>query len=836
MDTLSHDAIDWSRPRRPLVPVPMASVAAALAAGILAGRLGPLTAGTWAIWAGAALAVAALLTARRRRGAVVFLLAGVFALGAYHLRLAWFRLPDDHIVHWTLPARTMATVRGRVSGWPSVYASAGFGGRAAQMTGFDLDAEAVLTGDGWRRVRGEVGVMVLEGAEHVARGQEVELIGWLGRYAGPDNPGQWDVRAAARRAGKLVTFRVPGADGVIVRREAPRSAAGAWLARLRRSARALLGGGGGRGGAVLEALVLGRRDPSLEPLREAMARAGVAHLLSISGMHLGIFLGFVYLVCRLAGLAPRPTAAVALLCLAGYLLLAELRSPLMRSAVMALIVCLGVLAGRRRAAPNALAVAAVVLLAADPRELFAPGFQLSFTVVAALLTLTGPLRRLLFGRWLRRRGLMVFRGGHRLRRWLYYVAAEWGINAVTMALLAWAASAPLIAMHFGLVSPLGPLLTLPLTVLVILALLPGYAALAAALAAPGLGAALAALAARPAEWMARGVEAIDGLGPLAWHPRPVHWPWVAGCYAAGAVVVLHRRLRWGRAWAAGAVLLAAGLTVQTQWTAGAPEVAELSVLAVGAGQCAVLRTPSNRTVMLDAGSLGRGTVGERILLPFLRHRRLPHPSAAAVSHADSDHYNALPALLDRGGIETLYLNPYFGLAGKDPAVGVTDLLWRLRQGGGRVVRLAAGDRVRLGPRTEMQVLWPPAGRDIPSGNDRSLVLRIVCDGRSVLVPGDIGEAPQAALARAPQRIASDVLILPHHGAWTAALPAFVEAVSPEAVVVSTSRRLSPPRRAGEAGRAFYAGLLARDTFSTDSRGCVEVRFGRRKVDVRTTRR
>ena len=134
-----------------------------------------------------------------------------------------------------------------------------------------------------------------------------------------------------------------------------------------------------------------------------MIRAGTAHLMSISGLHLGIFLGFVFLLCRLVAMSPRRSAGVVLVVLAAYVLLAEPRAPLLRSAIMAAALCSGLILGRRYMPLNALAAAAIILLAIEPLQLFQAGFQLSFAIVAGLVLFLRPARRLIFRRWLRRR-------------------------------------------------------------------------------------------------------------------------------------------------------------------------------------------------------------------------------------------------------------------------------------------------------------------------------------------------------------------------------------------------------------------------------------------------
>jgi len=129
------------------------------------------------------------------------------------------------------------------------------------------------------------------------------------------------------------------------------------------------------------------------------------------------------------------------------------------------------------------------------------------------------------------------------------------------------------------------------------------------------------------------------------------------------------------------------------------------------------------------------------------------------------------------------------------------------------------------------VLWPPP-RDKDPGltvNDRSLVLRVVLGRRAILIPGDIGQAVQARLAAAPaDRLRSDVLLLPHHGAFTPALGDFLQRAAAPILLQSAGWRHGNERLArATAGRRRYA---------TYRHGCIEVELDEAGVRVRGTRR
>jgi len=826
----------------PLHRAPLVVVAGAMAAGIAAGRFGVLPLGFWAaVGAGALVATGVTFRKKHLHLLTACLLAiSVLAGGAVHGHLAYFNVADDHIVTYTDSGRMLATFRGRVVTAPKTFdAGEGitYGYRPGPRTSMLVEATAIRTGDTWRDVSGLVRVLVKQADRRLAAGHEVELAGWLARPRGPANPGQHDWAAEARKAYVLAKMDVESAGGVTIISDVARSwwRDVAW--RLRAGMRQHLAtAGDDRGSHLLAALLVGERSESLRSLNDVMVRAGIAHFLSISGLHLGVFLGFVYLLCRLVMLPPRRSAMVVLVVLAVYMVLAEPRAPLLRSAMMAGSLCLATIYHRTHSSLNALAAAAIVLLVIEPLQMFSAGFQLSFVIVAGLVLLHKGVEGLLFGRWKRRRGLMVFRDDRRFRRWVWFSAGNWATGAVAMAVTAYVVAAPLVAYHFGLFCPYGAPLSLLLFPLVVAVLVPGYLSMALALPMPNLSYAFAFLASRVAGVLAGAVDlAREHLPGMAFELRPVSAVGVAACYVALLAVLFHRRIRWGRWWAGGSVAATAGLLVATQLTAPAPAQAELHMLAVGSGQCAVLRTPSGKTYLIDAGAQGGLDVHGRVLGPFLRTMRFPPPRAAFISHANSDHYSALPDLLADHRLEVVYINEYFGRLGKRKAVPEAEakVLGVLEAGSDRVIRLrgGAGQVIDLDDRTRVEVIWPPPERDDLTINGTSLVLRITCDGASVLLPGDLEKVGQGELA-GDTRLNADVLVLPHHGSWRETMAAFTKAVSPKVVVVSASSDPSSHVSGDEDRKAFFARLKRTTAYATTARsGWVCVRFGSAGVDV-----
>jgi len=802
-------------------PAPLVPAALLLMGGIVAGRYVPVPASLWLLAAAAAWA-AALGFARRAPGAGRIALAGAIVLaGAGTMAAAWHRLPSGHLASFCRPGRSaLATVTGRVLTVPQCEIRRPTPTEAYErppVTRYLLAAETVSTRSGPRPCRGRVAVIIDGDATDPAVGQRVRIAGWLSLVGSASNPGQWDRRDQAHRDGVIVQLAAKAPQAVTAL-SAPPGGPARLLWRLRAIAGRRLGAGAEpHGRMVLGALVLGHRPARLGDLQQSMVRAGVAHFLSISGMHLGILLGLAYGLLRLARTSPRWAAGGVLVLLASYLLIAEPRTPVLRGSIMAAGFCLAVILGRPATGVNLLAAAAIALLVADPVELLRPGFQLSFGVVAGIYLLLSPVRRLLFGRWLSRAGLMVFGPDDRFRRAWWRVGLPLTANLVSVSVAAWLAGAPLVAYHFGVFTPLAPLATLALLPIVTVTLVTGYVQLVGSLWLPNLAASLGDFVNALTDLLTAAAEGLGRLGPcIELLPVP---PWAAGM-AAGVIVAAahHRRLRVTRAWAA--VVAMGGLTVilaATQ-TYARPLAATFTVLDVSDGMCSVLRTPSGRTYLFDAGSRSLPDPYGQVLRPCLRTRRWPPPTAAFISHAELDHYNGLTPLLSDVGLPVLVTHARFG-TGAEPSAPLRDLRRGIERGGTRHRRLARGGRIRLDDHTTVTCLWPPATGEAGalSANDASLVLRLECDGVRILLPGDIEVLGQQLLLDTdPSALAADVLILPHHGSAKTAVAAFVDAVDPAIVI-----RSSGARRDG-AERDLETLAVHRRFFATSNDGAVTV--------------
>lgn len=501
--------------------------------------------------------------------------------------------------------------------------------------------------------------------------------------------------------------------------------------------------------------------------RERFARSGLAHVLSVSGLHLAVVAFGTWrtlraLLLRLPTLAARhdvrqAAAAACIPLTALYAVATGATVPVLRSAVAAGLVFGAGLLGRASDAATALAVAALALLALDPGSLLDVSFQLSFASVAGLVALARPFRDALSVR-------------PDLARWRGRIL-EAALQGACASAAATVATAPLLALHFRSLSTVAVaanLVALPVaSALTVLAALAFLASAAAPPIAPALLWAcrpLASLFLRVNEAFAAPALASVGVASPG-------WGLVAASYAAGIAALLARgRLRWILAAAACAALLLPG-PVRRAAARERPGI-EVIFLAVGQGDCTVIRLPDGSAVVVDAGGdpSGRYDPGARDVLPFLRDMGVTRLAAAFVSHPHPDHLQGLPAVVAGLGGRRVYASHDRGDLDARAAFA--------RMPG--ATALAAGDEVQLAG-VRFRVLGPPPGDTRLVENDASLVLHVTYGETSFLLPGDVEAAGEAALlARGVPH--SDVVKAPHHGSRTSSGRGLVQASRPRWVV------------------------------------------------------
>jgi competence protein ComEC len=607
--------------------------------------------------------------------------------------------------------------------------------------------------------------VVLRPVASVPRG-EVRVRGRLREGRPARTPGGFDERGWARGRRASLVLEV---DAVT----AHRPEAGV-RAALRTS---LVAGLRPEAAQLMRAMVLGEREEAGE-LRERFARAGLAHLLALSGLHLGVVAGA--LAALLAPLG-RWRGLVVAVAAAGIPLALGPTPSLVRAAIMTGVAAAAVALGSGRIAPTTtLAAAAAATLIARPDWLGDVGFQLSYLSLAGILAWGVPATR----------RLTAGRPAWHPRAWL--------IGGLAVSVAAWTAGLPVVASTFGSVAPAGPLVNLPALPLAAV-LVPAGVVKAAAGAVWAPAGALTRLVVAP---LAEATLAVASLGArLPQLAAPGVGPLGGALFAAATLpwaATLRRRLAPRHALRLVATSLAAWA-----WLPPAGATPELVILDVGQGDASLLRLPGRTEVLVDGGGtpFGDYDVGAEVVVPALRSLGVDAIELVVASHPDLDHAEGLIAVLRSFPVGAL---AYGHDAPGEPAW--ERLAAVARAEGVPLLPLRRGQALAFG-QARLHVLHPVAR---PSGdpNDDSVVLRLDWRGRPwALLAGDVSERVEEGLAVPPLPL----LLAPHHGSGGSTGRALLRAASPEVVAISVGRNRYGHPSPAVLARAAEAGAEVRRT-------------------------
>jgi competence protein ComEC len=732
-----------------------------------------------AIIAGAAAAVLiAAFTRGRRAGQAAA--GAMLALGALLALRARVAPPLPPVLERVIAEDRAVVIGGEVVRGPE------WAGRGARLV-VDL-----ATADG-APARARLALAVDAGWPDFGPGDQVRFTARLHPLRGTRNPGLPDWTLGFRAAGIDLVAGV--ASPAAIRRLVDRPPQGPrrWAFEARRAMRgAIERAVAGAPAAFLKTAVLGDRRGVGSDVEDGFRAAGATHVLSVSGLHLAAVAAAVFFLFRwVAALVPRlplyvdpraVAAAVVLPLCAFFTLLTGEAVATERSALMLGLAMGGLVLGRPVSPAATIAAAVLALLVREPLRVFDVSLQLSAASVAGIALLA------------RRIGPPPAPSASRVARALRWL---WRFGAATGA--ATAATAPLVAHHFGEIAPAAALGNLALVPLVEMVVVPCglLGAAASALWAP-LGRApleVAALAARLALVVA---EAFRRHAPL-WTCRTPNLLETAALMAAGAAALWAVGARGRARRVALAVALAgaaAGVVSLTARDLARRHARDLRVtfLDVGQGDAAVVEAPRGGVMLVDGGGAFDAGFdpGERIVEPFLRARGITRLDVVALSHPHPDHLNGLVRVLERFDVGALWTS---GDDGNNPEYG--RLLQIARRRGVPAPVPAAGElgaaRVEpLGPFVAEagggERIGPAEGLSV---NDASLVLRVAFAGRAVLFTGDLeadGEGELAGRRAVGQAVAADVLKVPHHGSRTSSTPELVGAVAPALAVISLGWR------------------------------------------------
>lgn len=507
----------------------------------------------------------------------------------------------------------------------------------------------------------------------------------------------------------------------------------------------------------LTALITGDLTDMDPDLYSALRRAGLVHVVVVSGMHVSFVAGlFRLLPFRRRRLSAVGGIVSALL----FAAVAGATPSVVRAAFQCVCLQLAPLLGREEDAPTSLSAVLALLLLQNPMAAASVGLQLSFGAVAGIYLLSPRMQRLF---------TVPLRGKRSLPARVLRTGA--GILAATLGAVAF--TTPLTAWYFGTVSLVAPLSNLLAYFAVTLAFVLGLFAALAGLILPPLGAALALGAALPARYLLV-LASLMGRIPFAsiTLASAYYAFWLLFVYGAVLLTLLGRGGRVRPQMLAGAcgVLLVAAVTF-TRLTVLSGSLI-ITVLDVGQGQSVLLYSKGS-AVLVDCG--GSGSAGDAAAdwLQNLGESRL---DLLVLTHFHADHANGVAALMDRLEVEAV------AMPEPEDELGL-EIVRLAGQEGAQITCI--GDQTELALGEARLLLYPPLGG--AGENEQGLTILCTVGDFDVLITGDMDAATEARLLRGYALPDIELLVVGHHGSRYSNSEALLDAVTPEVAVISVGR-------------------------------------------------
>lgn len=628
---------------------------------------------------------------------------------------------------WRLAAllhggRHLVAASGQVVSPPAPYGAA--------RERFTLQVETMEMGG--RLLRPAARVAVVAPSPAPAEGDRITLTGSIEETEPPRNPGEFDAKAWMAQCGITSQIEVSSAaDLAITRTASPyrittmANRSRAWMEKTLRV--------GISGDPVvcdfLAGMVLGVTASIPDAVQQEFRNTGTFHLFSVSGLHVGMIGVILWQALKIAGASRRWAVAAIIPALFFYALITGWKPSSLRSAVMSAIFLVGMTSSRRPVPINSLCAAAFLILVQWTGEIYNPGFQLSFLVVAAILLLALPLHGLIRRHchpdpFVPRQLWTAWQ-----RRWFEVAETFGGLASVSLA--AWAGSFPLTLYYFHLVS---------------------FSALPANLLIVPLAFVI----------MVAAVLALFG-----------------GLFSA-TLAAIFNNANWAFSkLLLGTVHLMSCLPGSYVYVGGpAPAAVAVTVFDFGAGGGAGIES-GGKLWLLDCGSKWQG---EGAVMPWLHSRGKPVPDGLVLTHGDARHIGGAAAIIGNGRPAALV----------ESMLGDRSSQRRSLHKMARELKIPkslhrAGDTIRISKDATLKVLYPPTGIPGDVADDKALVLRLDAPRVRILFVSDAGPPTlDWLLKNARSELPADVLVKGAHRSGVPMDAGFVDAVRPALVVASAT--------------------------------------------------
>jgi competence protein ComEC len=851
---------------RPVLPVFVTSLG-----GIAAGSMLPGKATVFGVlgFTAAACAVRVTYGILRQKPLILSPLILIFVLAAFS-PIPWIRpnFPENHVSHFS--GETFREIEGRISTSEPIL-------RKGFLTKFFMETQSITTAGQKQNACGKLRVTMTGDGSMLGPGDHIRFVGKIRKIRNFNNPGGFDYQrymafqkiwAISRASEKRLT--------VVKKNASP-----PMIFSARQSVSTLIDDSATpESGGVLKALIIGDRNDLSPRINDAFMRAGAAHLLAISGLHIGIvatlsvwcfnslFSRFTFMLFR--GWTFKCAAVCSMIPILGYGLLAGMAPSTQRAVIMVGVFLLSFLVEREKEPFTTLCLAGLVILVVYPPALFNISFQLSFLSVASILTGFATMQE-----WEER-----FKKGWK----------RWVVIPVLVSIFTCIGTLPLVLLYFNRFSLIGIAVNLMMVPIIGFGVVP--LGLVSALLIPASPAAAHWSMALTGKLLDQTMALMHKFSGLAWASVTTVTPSLLEIFlyyaTIGAIVwfiITRKKIHSGehhlqpvapvsatisnrskflspKAWRKFSatpsnpeqpspirrlIFLSAMIALVACWLGDIGywvyyrllhKNLRVSIIDVGQGNSALLEVPGGVNMLIDGGGFTDNSmfdVGANIVGPFLRKKKISHIDIMILSHPNSDHLNGLLHVAENFHVKEVWTNGEYSDSKSYKAF--MEIIRKKRINTPRLEKIYGRHEIN----GAILNVWypPPQFLDSPirkpwrNDNNNSMVVQVIYGDIGILFPGDImADAEKDLTLLTGKRLKSTVMLVPHHGSSTSSTDMFLDAVQPRIAVVSSGwqNRFSFP----------HAEVLSRlelrhcAIYQTAEHGAIEMATDGRHLAIQTT--
>ncbi|MBA4311180.1 MAG: DNA internalization-related competence protein ComEC/Rec2 [Chlorobiaceae bacterium] len=526
---------------------------------------------------------------------------------------------------------------------------------------------------------------------------------------------------------------------------------------------------GGEEAKFLKGLIVGERSEISTEVKTAFINSGVMHILAVSGLHIVIIVLILLSILRIIRLPEKVTIIITCLALVYYNYLTGNTPSVSRSVIMAIVFLTGKLIEQKTDIYNTLAVSAVILLLIDSKQLFLPGFQLSYMAILSIVYLYPKIINV-------KKYLPEKIVSNNLLNML--------LMSLAVSLAAGIGTLPFTSIYFGKISIISFAANLIIVPISNLILIIGMISVAFSFVSDWIGSVYAECARVLTEIMLKLVEWFGSM-PYAFSDLRLHS--IDAVYFYIFIVIIfnfHKKALRGILMII-ALLLFNMMLISSFTFSTRENPLQITFLDVGQGDAIYIEYPEGENMLIDAGPRTfTNDAASRFILPFLKYRQIKKIDLLVITHPDADHLGGVPTIVRQLPVGQIFESGVSCSSSLcEEYVAVTDSM-----GVGRK-KIHRGEILYSSSSIRVYSLSPSASElNVRNVNNTSIVLRIVHNNNSILLMGDAEIEIDKNITEVYGRwLKSDLLKVSHHGSKTGTSDELLDFVHPSAAIISIGK-------------------------------------------------